>query len=324
MLFLLLINQLAVPPRQQAAVVLRAPCLAEYLASDKAHARERMLSPEGDRYRAGVRQAKAPLVARMQQRGIPVTAQIETILNAILIDATDDDLAWLRAESGVLSVEYAVRMVPALDAATKLIGAPAIWTQLGGQDNTGKGIKIGMLDSGIDITNAMFNDAGFPASTLPANSYTNNKVIIAKNYVICAQDTANCNPTYDNSPVDGYGHGSHTASIAAGRCTLSPSAPRYANLCRGPAAPSWDCRYRARASRTIAQTNACLLLIREAGQVNAKCRLDLPFVVDIGALPTLHQLALGRDQQGLRRGRQILRLKHIFRNAKYQLNLRRR
>src|SRR6202012_1408149 len=110
-----------------------------------------------------------PLVARMLQRGIPVTAQLETVINAILIDATDDDLAWARAQPEVQAAEFAVEMRPGLDAATALIGAPQIWAQLGGQDNAGKGIKIGIVDSGIDAGNPMFSDAGFPASTLPAN-----------------------------------------------------------------------------------------------------------------------------------------------------------
>jgi len=222
MLLLLLLAQVSTVPRRQATVVLRAPCLAEYLmAGDKTRAHQRMMSAEGVSYRAGLRRAKAPLVDRMRQRGIPVTAQVETILNAVMADATDDDVTWLRAQPEVQAADFAIQLTAGLDAATSLIGAPQIWTQLGGQDNTGKGIKIGVVDSGIDIGNPMFSDAGFPASTLPGNSYTNNKVIIAKNYVVCSQDSS-CNPTFDSSPADGYGHGSHVASIAAGRCAPTP------------------------------------------------------------------------------------------------------
>lgn len=233
MLLLLLLAQVSTTPRRQATVVLREPCLAEYLmAGNKAQVHERMMSAEGAGYRAGLRRSKAPLVARIRQRGIPVTAQIETILNAVMVDATDDELIWLRVQPEVQAADFAIRLTAGLDAATSLIGAPQIWTQLGGQDNTGKGIKIGVLDSGIDVGNPMFSDAGFPASTLPGNSYTNNKVIIAKNYVVCSQDSS-CNPTFDNSPADGYGHGSHVASIAAGRCTPTPLGPTICGVAPG-------------------------------------------------------------------------------------------
>src|SRR5579871_6062921 len=231
----------AVAQRRPALVTLRTPCLIEYLNANEPAARQdegartqrirqRMLSNEGDQYRASLRAAKAPFVETMRQRGITVNSQTETVLNAITIEATDDDLAWLRAQPGVASAEYAMEMRAALDAATKLTGAAQVWTQLGGASQTGRGIKVAMVDSGIDITNPMFNDSGFSApagfpkgddATAIAN-YTNDKVIVAKNFVICSQDSS-CNPTFDNTPADGYGHGSHTASIVGGNCVTSPA-----------------------------------------------------------------------------------------------------
>src|SRR5579871_2744935 len=229
----------AVAQRRPALVTLRTPCLIEYLNANEPAARQdegartqrirqRMLSNEGDQYRASLRAAKAPFVETMRQRGITVNSQTETVLNAITIEATDDDLAWLRAQPGVASAEYAMEMRAALDAATKLTGAAQVWTQLGGSSQTGRGIKVAMVDSGIDITNPMFFDngftapSGFPKSDSTADAaYTNNKVIVAKNYVICSQDSQ-CNPAFDNSAADGFGHGSHTSSIVGGNCVTTP------------------------------------------------------------------------------------------------------
>lgn len=230
----------AAAQRRPAMVVLRAPCLAEHLETTEppaavggegtraAHIRQRMLSAEGDQYRQSLRQAKAPLADKLRQRGVIINTQTETILNALMIEAADNDLVWVRAQPEVKGAEYAVEMRPALDAATTLIGAPQVWSRIGGSSQTGRGVKVAMVDSGIDITNPMFFDSGFTApATFPKTDnsadsvYTNNKVIVAKNYVICSQDSQ-CSPAFDNSAADGYGHGSHTSSIVGGNCVATP------------------------------------------------------------------------------------------------------
>jgi minor extracellular serine protease Vpr len=239
-LLLLALAVCAAAQRRPATVVLRAPSLVEHLdatepqiavggeAARAAHIRQRMLSAEGGQYRQSLRQAKAPLADSLRRRGAVVNTQTETILNALTIEAVDGDLVWLRAQPEVKSAVYALEIRAALDAATTLIGAPQVWSQIGGSSQTGRGIKVAMVDSGIDITNPMFSDngftapAGFPMSDSAADAaYTNNKVIVAKNYVICSQDSQ-CNPQFDNSAVDGYGHGSHTSSIVGGNCVTSP------------------------------------------------------------------------------------------------------
>ncbi|XP_055803540.1 subtilisin-like protease [Solanum dulcamara] len=78
--------------------------------------------------------------------------------------------------------------------------------------NSGKGVIIGLLDSGITPKHPSFNDNGMPPP--PAKwkgkcefNFTacNNKLIGARNFVKTA-----------TSPLDGKGHGTHTSSTAAG------------------------------------------------------------------------------------------------------------
>ncbi len=102
---------------------------------------------------------------------------------------------------------------------------------MGGVSNAGAGIKIGIIDSGIDQTHPAFQDksltppAGFPKCTNnhPEDcNYTNNKVIVARSYI--RQQSAGTNPSNvaansipdDYSPRDRQGHGTGTASSAAG------------------------------------------------------------------------------------------------------------
>src|SRR6185437_5287211 len=101
---------------------------------------------------------------------------------------------------------------------------------LGGITNAGLGMKIGVLDSGIDQSHPAFQDAslpipaGFPKCTAghPEDcAYTNNKVIVARSYVrLLAAGSNPANPAADDlpddySPRDRDGHGTAVASVAA-------------------------------------------------------------------------------------------------------------
>jgi uncharacterized protein (TIGR03437 family) len=119
---------------------------------------------------------------------------------------------------------------------------PSAWSIApGGSGNAGAGIKIGIVDTGIDQTHPAFQDstltvpAGFPkCNTDPAwscTAFTTNKVIVARSYVrqisaYSATDPANplpgtTTPTPatsqpdDYSPRDRDGHGTAVASAAA-------------------------------------------------------------------------------------------------------------
>ncbi len=251
--------------RRAAIVVLSAAPVVEHLVTtaprtanmgtraeaDPAAIHERMLSSEGASYAKSLRDAKAPLVAQLQARGIAVVSQAEHVINAIMIRATDEDLLWLRSQPGVKLAQYLPVRHLHLNTAAALIGAPAAWNQVGGQANAGRGIKIAMLDSGIDITHAMFSGNAFSLPTTPPPSggtwpltnaatggnYTNNKVIVAKNYVCpssntssgCTNSTGDTPSSFDYTATDGLGHGTGTASVAAGNCV--PSTPLGPAIC---------------------------------------------------------------------------------------------
>ena len=130
------------------------------------------------------------------------------------------------------------RFKMALNRATQLMNAPAAWNAVGGVSNGGKGIKIAILDSGIDQTHPAFQDstlpmpAGFPLCTAghPEDcAYTTNKVIVARSYVrMLAAGSDPRNPAADSmpddfSPRDRVGHGTAVASCAAANSTATPA-----------------------------------------------------------------------------------------------------
>jgi uncharacterized protein (TIGR03437 family) len=237
--------------RRAAIVVLSTPAVVDHLVAtsprkadargvqvpDTTTVRARMFSSEGDQYVQSLRNAKAPLAAQLEARGATVFGQTEHVLNAIMVHAAAADLAWLRQQPGVQSAEFSAIRHVNLNAATALIGAQTVWNQLGGSANAGKGQMIAMLDSGIDNSIPMFSTSGFttplnfPKTNATAGSgYTNGKVIVAKNY-ICPVTTSSCPnftgtsapATFDENASDGFGHGTGTASVAAGNCTGTPA-----------------------------------------------------------------------------------------------------
>jgi len=69
------------------------------------------------------------------------------------------------------------------DPDLSLINAINAWTAVGGPGNAGAGVKVGIIDTGIDQTHDCFNPAGYayPAGFPKGDhSFTTPKVIVAK------------------------------------------------------------------------------------------------------------------------------------------------
>ena len=141
----------------------------------------------------------------------------------MFVAADESRIEELRALPGVVQVERMLPIKRQLDRAVELVGAPAAWNTLGGIQNAGAGVKIGILDTGIDQTHPAFQDsalrapAGYPKCQQPDCAYTNNKVIVARSYVetlVYGEEPAYSRPD-DVSPRDRVGHGTAAAAVAA-------------------------------------------------------------------------------------------------------------
>jgi len=135
----------------------------------------------------------------------------------------------VRQLPGVVSVQPNFKRYLHTDAGPAWIGAPGIWdgTQTGGLPGTmGEGIIVGVIDTGINPSNPSFADIG-------GDGYDHTNPLGNGNYVgVCNPAEASYDPTFPcndkligawghvnsgvGSPVDDNGHGSHTASTAAG------------------------------------------------------------------------------------------------------------
>ncbi len=151
-----------------------------------------------------------------------VTGRDTLLLNALFVRTDAGQAEAMRSWPGVKGVFPNRTVEPLMDAAPDFLGAPQVWELLGGISQAGLGMRIGVIDSGIDVSHPMFQDdtltapAGFPQPAT-ASPYTNSKVIVARNYVSRTYGLED-----EPNPVDARGHGSAVAGIAAGRQVAAP------------------------------------------------------------------------------------------------------
>lgn len=197
--------------------------LADPPAIQKVESRLSLASAESKSYRAGIENRQRALVAELSKRGVQVTSSVSTIANAVFVVATPQSIEELKQLPGVIGAVKLRQYHQKLNRATQLINAPAAWSALGGSPNAGAGVKIAIIDSGIDHTNASFQDSslamppGYPKCDGDACNFTNNKIIVARSYtrMLTSVDPAESRPD-DYSPRDHEGHGTAAASCAAG------------------------------------------------------------------------------------------------------------
>jgi uncharacterized protein (TIGR03437 family) len=202
--------------------------------------KDRAVAEGGER--AQIARSQAPVEAMLRQRGIRVNGESHVLLNALFVDADPAELSAIRALPGVAYVQREQRFELLLDRAEQLINVPAAWSALGGMVNAGAGMKIAVIDTGIEATHPAFQDksmtapAGFPQCgvyqmplvALNCAQFTNSKVIVARSYVpqvaagTGASPAATSRPD-DITPRDRVGHGTAVAMAAAGAMNAGPA-----------------------------------------------------------------------------------------------------
>lgn len=184
--------------------------------------------------RARLRGAHESVKAVLRAGGVRVVGETDTLLNAIFVVADETQAATLDSIAGVDGVVPMRWIHRDLDHAEQLTNVPAAWSFLGGMSNAGVGIKIAIIDSGIDNTHPAFQDpsltppAGFPIcpqTNVNACAFTNSKIIVARSYVNLFDDGSGPTDSRpdDESPRDRVGHGTAVAMAAAGVTNTGPS-----------------------------------------------------------------------------------------------------
>lgn len=153
----------------------------------------------------------------------------------------------IRKMPGVVGVYRDTLLQLDTEASPEFIGADVLWDQLGGQQNAGEGVVVGVLDSGIWPEHPSFSDPDPFGNAYPAPSVApgsngwgsggarstcdfgntafnpndapfacNNKLIGAYDFTDTYQAVVGVAPGEYDSARDADGHGTHTTSTAAG------------------------------------------------------------------------------------------------------------
>jgi len=223
--FVLILLASAAFPQTPTRLVDYALILDDPPVARKVPSRAALHSAVAQTHLQRIRGAQSGVLAELARRNVKVTSTAQTLLNAVFVTATREEAAQLAGIPGVVRVVHLPRYKPALDKAVGLVNLQAAWTAAGGVSSAGAGVKIGIVDSGIDQNHAGFQDPSLkPPSGFPKGdaNYTNSKVIVARSYV--ALDAAVYDTPDDNSPRDRMGHGTAIAMIAAGVQNTGPLA----------------------------------------------------------------------------------------------------
>jgi subtilisin family serine protease len=225
----------------EVIVELEAPSLSRAVSGSRvltaAAKRERLdpRTPLGSGYIRELGAAQRTLERRIERRipGSRVRRRYSIVLNALAVVLPSRNLERLRVLDGVARVYPTAAYGAALAQSPAAIKAPVLWgTDLA---TSGRGVKIAVLDDGIDQRHSFFNPAGLqpPAGFPKGNaSYTNGKVIVARAFPARSTRWRNAGLPFDSVFSQ---HGTHVAGIAAGdygtratggRGTLSGVAPQ--------------------------------------------------------------------------------------------------
>ncbi|CAN1174740.1 Subtilisin-like protease SBT2.6 [Linum perenne] len=157
------------------------------------------------------------------------------LLNGFAVHVQSDEaISTLRRARGVRAVHEDVKMQKLTTHTPEFLGIPnGVWPALGGAENSGDGVVIGLIDTGINPLHPSFRTNMSPRFNITSNSSRfkgkcdtgvrfpsrscNGKIVGAQYFARAAIAAGDFNATRDYvSPFDADGHGSHTASTAAG------------------------------------------------------------------------------------------------------------
>ncbi|MGZ4337143.1 MAG: S8 family serine peptidase [Gaiellaceae bacterium] len=196
-----------------AIVQLNGDPLSTYVKTKPAHGKKIDFSNTSVKsYRAQLNNLRNDFKAwlRSNAPSANVVGEYDISLNAVAVRLNGTPLGTIASAPLVKSAQYEGLYTPQVtDPDLALINAVQAWNAAGGAANAGAGVKVAIVDTGIDITHPCFSDAGYPAQNQLGNrSFTNNKVVVAKVF-----NNKAGNKGYSAEAVQE--HGTHVAGTVA-------------------------------------------------------------------------------------------------------------
>ncbi|RJP31962.1 MAG: hypothetical protein C4527_06815 [Candidatus Omnitrophota bacterium] len=162
------------------------------------------------------------VIRRLQRLSsdIHIKRQFTGLIHAIAVEIPVENESEIRSWPEIRNISPNRRYKRLLLESNPLMKVSSAWEESGGAEQAGRGVKIGIIDTGIDSTHVMFDDEDYPVlDGYPVGDaeFANRKIIAARVFPKRG-DTAE-----ESTPMDRDGHGTHVASCAAGELnTPSP------------------------------------------------------------------------------------------------------
>jgi hypothetical protein len=225
----------------EVVVTMKTPPLARAFADSRAlnasakHRRLSLTSPFSVAHLRALR-AEQEVLAKRIERALPgarVRWRYRIVLDGLAVSLPESRIARLAAIPGVAGVVRGTRYAAAV-ADSDQAAAPAVPSADLATAANGDGVKIAILDDGVDQSHPFFDPgsyafpAGFPRGT---TAFTTPKVIVARAFAPASPSWRNATKPFD---AEESFHATHVAGIAAGnagtntggRGTVSGVAPR--------------------------------------------------------------------------------------------------
>lgn len=162
-----------------------------------------------------------------KQFGATEIYRTQRVINGIAVRVAANKFDELRAIAGVKTVHILVPEYPTNETSIPFLRLPDLWGGTTGNANlpaglTGTGVRIGIIDTGIDYQHANFGGTGALAdyqannrTVITDGTFPTAKVVGGFDFAGDAYTGSNT-PTPDPDPMDCNSHGTHVAGTAAG------------------------------------------------------------------------------------------------------------
>ncbi|MGZ8567566.1 MAG: S8 family serine peptidase, partial [Actinomycetota bacterium] len=202
-------------------VLMRAPSVSQRVAAaprTMGRAAQRATSRSALRSQRGA-------IRAVKDAGGTIVFRYSVLLNGFSAQMSQADATRLLRRGDVASVQPVAVVQRTNDQSVPFIGAKKVWQELGIR---GQGMRVAVVDTGIDYTHADFGGPGTVAAyesndpnfiepgTFPTDKVIGGFDFVGSNYDVLDEDTSNDIPRPDADPLDRDGHGTHTAGTCCG------------------------------------------------------------------------------------------------------------